>query len=60
MTEEEADRRAKQLNTECGERGASDFYVPVQLEDGDWEVRREKERKRTRFFGKLFETWLES
>lgn len=61
MTEDEADSHAKALNVQAGEHGTEAFYVPVRLEDGTWDVRREEDPpKRRKWLGKVLEAWLES
>ena len=45
MTEAEADLRAKELNLQLGAaKEGNAFYVPVQAEDGTWEVERRESK----------------
>ncbi len=45
MTEAEADQRSRELNEQLGAAGDSnEFCVPVQAEDGTWDVEKRKSK----------------
>jgi len=43
VTEDEANRRSKELNADLGAGGEErDFYLPVQREHDEWDVERQR------------------
>jgi hypothetical protein len=45
MTEDEANRRARELNIALGEKGAEDrFYVAEEVAPGEWEAVEHKDK----------------
>jgi len=61
MTEDEADKRARELNVELGESGVEDaYYVVVQVRPDQWDVQRvEEPREPTSMRRALLESFFD-